>query len=217
MLILPPYLNDRQIYEHCGPVERLFFNKLWVAEQAGHLCGPMLVRPPEGKKYCIRPTYNLGGNAEGGFYVWDMTKPPYIAPNNHPGFFWCEWFEGSNRFTEYTNDVPVYTIETAQTDSLPLRRDFVESTNHIPIPEFAKGLSRHLLVETIGDKIVEISFRHMGTTARQASIDDYRTIDPNYNPTDIELGINTYWVRLQAPPYLVRGYYWKDARDPILE
>jgi hypothetical protein len=208
MLVLPPYDYDREIYTKLPPELKLFFNKLWFSEQMGYACGPVGVRPPLGKKYVIRPIYNLYGNGEGGFYEWDMTANP-MAPNNHPGYFWCEWFDGPSKFTEYVNDVPVATMEAAAGD----RHDYSYNNDHIVMPDFIKGLSRYTLLESIGGNIIEASFRHMGVNARQESIDDYKQFDPEYDPKGIEFGINTHYVKLPAPAFKIEGHYWADPRD----
>lgn len=210
MIILPPYIYDRDIYAQLPQSDKIYMNKLWLAEQLGYTCGPSGTDAPSGT-YCVRSVMNMYGGGEGGFYkhvadAWDTFRVP-----NHPGYFWCEWFDGPMKYTEYINDVPTSTIEGNQVSDT--RWDVKYTSNHIIIPEFVKDKSRYLLLEAIGDKVIEVSFRHMPGAARQETIDDYRTIDPNYEPGDVILKPYTHWFKELAPPFKVRGYKWVDVPD----
>lgn len=208
MIILPPYLYDRETYPLVNTTERLFMNKLWLAEQLGYDCGPVGTDPGLSKDYCVRPIMNLHGNAEGGVYKFN-SDVDIAGLANQAGYFWNEWFDGVSNWTEYLNDEPVYGLQwklEGATDAI-----CSEFTTYEPLPVLLKGLSRHLLVERLGDKIIEVGFRFMGTNARQEAIDDYKAIDPDYDPTDIEFGLFDMR-RKRAAPYLVRGWYYEDIK-----
>jgi hypothetical protein len=56
------------------------------------------------------------------------------------------------------------------------------------LPAMLQGISKYMLVEMLGDKIIEVSPRMQILNARQWIIDSYKGIDPAYDPQDIERG-----------------------------
>lgn len=76
------------------PHHHNFFNKLWVAEQLGHICGPAGVLPTGDipKRVVVRPIYNLAGMGVATRFI-ELTKergyraytaalpPPHLKPN----------------------------------------------------------------------------------------------------------------------------------------
>lgn len=206
MFTLPPYMYDREAYRHPQVTmsSRFLLNKLHLAERLGYDCGPVGAEYDPDKTYCIRPIMNLSGMGRGGFYKFKLSERPE-GMGNHPGYFFCEWFVGPSRFTEYVNDVPVYSFSAPRGNT----HEFNESSNHIPMPNQLKGRSRYMLIEAIGQNIIEVSFRHACDNARQASIDDYRTIDSTYDPQDIEFGLYDS-IRVPADTYRERGHQWAE-------
>lgn len=207
MIILPPYAYDRTIYHQLPVSDRKWMNKLILAERLGYDCGPVGAPYDPTATYCIRPIMNMCGNGMGGFYKFNLGQQPE-GMGYHPGYFFSEWFGGRSRFTEFVDDVPVYSFEAPQGNT----HLFIEVQTHIPMPAFLKGISRYAMLEAIGHKIIEVSFRHSNDAARQESIDDYRTIDPSYDPQDVELGLAQYQ-RVPAEAYRERGHSWEEITD----
>lgn len=83
------------------PDHRLWFNKLWFAEEMGNLAGPCGVAPPESGFYIVRPIYNLSGMGVGARKVW-IDKNDYTRVE--PGYFWCEWYDGPLHSVTYVNN-----------------------------------------------------------------------------------------------------------------
>lgn len=163
-------------------------NKLSVAERLGYVCGPCGVAAPAGK-YCVRPIMNVLGLARGGFFMAASAVP--FNPQLMPGYFWSEWFDGPIVYTSYIDDEPVaYSSSTVrgnimQTTVATKTREEGAAAGPA-LPDMFKGISKYLMVEQIGDKIIEVSPRLMAMNARQFIIDDYKTIDPTYDPSEEE-------------------------------
>mgnify|MGYP001284431473 CR=1 FL=1 len=76
------------------PQHHIWFNKLWLAEQLGYDCGPASVPVSKSGKYIVRPIYNLRGMGL-GTYVTELH--PNTVDDIQPGYFWCEYFEGTHK------------------------------------------------------------------------------------------------------------------------
>jgi hypothetical protein len=84
-------MDDASTYSFY-PQQRKWFNKLWLAEELDYECGPSGIAPKRSGWYIIRPVMNISGMGVGAkkeyIEAGDFSKVP-------PGYFWCEWFEGS--------------------------------------------------------------------------------------------------------------------------
>ena len=208
MITLPPYLHDREIYGLLPLSMRQLMSKLHLSEQLGYSCGPTGMNVAAGR-YCVRPIMNLGGNAEGGFFefVVDVAGVNDHV-SNRPGYFWVEWFDGPRTFTEYINDEPDFS--QVATTTAAGRNNWTQTEAHIVVPDFLQGLSRYMLLEAIGDKVTEVSFRNIAVNARQSVIEDYRlNVDPEYAPADIETGLY-HSERRPAERFRESGWYWSE-------
>ena len=83
-------MHDHHAYEKY-PHYRNWFNKLWVAERLGYVCGPSGVAPPDTNQYIVRPIYNLAGMGIGARF--QIIEEGDIRATE-PGYFWCERFYG---------------------------------------------------------------------------------------------------------------------------
>jgi hypothetical protein len=182
MITLDPFLYDYQLYELLPKEHRWIMNKLMVAEAMGHYCGPSGVHIKKPGAYCIRPMMNLFGMAHGGIQKFETDGD--IQPEHPPGRFWCEWFDGHFAATEFIDDKPVRQIGG----------DIVDNVVHQPeeeitmeMPDMFKGISRYMLIEHIGGKIIEVSPRHMNQCAHPQTVEDYKQFDPDYDPTQKEV------------------------------
>lgn len=190
MIDLPPDLNEWEIYPQVPVAQRWMFNKLEIAERQGLVCGVSGSPLPTPGVYCIRPIYNLMGMGDGGVirYVFDGTNQPRPLP----GFFWCEWIDGYHEWVDYTDDQPVrWSGGLHQGRRWVLEDQRPEGAVHPTVPPPLRGLSKHLLIEWIGGKVIEVAPRHQKWLAgRENQID--------------------YWARKWADPYYgYQSFFWK--------
>ena len=80
------------------PAHRKYFNKLWLSQKLGYLCGPAGIAPPKKDTYIVRPIYNLYGMGLGDM---ELELGPDDCDALEPGTFWCEKFEGTHRSVNY--------------------------------------------------------------------------------------------------------------------
>jgi len=178
-------------------------NKLQVAEAMGYNCGPSGTFPAEHGTYCLRPIYNPRGMLATPFYEVEYTGEGEDLLR--PGYFWCEWFEGERTWSEYINDRFVYGTGGMEDETGLLVAHDLDAR---PMPAQFKGISRYMLIECIGGKVIEVACRMMGGWgARQAVIDNYRTIDPSYDPQDINFGKNDWQIHVMPDG----GFQWMDT------
>jgi hypothetical protein len=201
MFIAPPYIYDYQVYPAVDIADRWLLNKMHLAEALGYHCGPCGVSPGIPGKYCLRPMNSVRGQGSGGWFEHDLT----LVPNNPlpviPGYFWCEWFDGENRYTHFVNDVAVHSSAMPTTGGVMSTRGNTAwgMLDHaVALPAFLQGKSRYMLVESLDDKIIEVGFRLNGMSAYQEVIDDYKTIDAAYDPQDITRGNADYALETYA-------------------
>ena len=50
----------------------------------------------------------------------------------------------------------------------------------IQLPEVFHGISRYMVAESINGTIIEVSPRHMSALPSQITIDDYKSLNPDY-------------------------------------
>jgi hypothetical protein len=134
-------------------------NKLQLAERLGYICGPHGTPLPDAGDYCIRPVYSMAGGGTGGVY---KANSPEINVNNTPaapgGYFWCQWFDGPSITVDYRNDIPVQAFG-ADPDENGDFQSYGPRPERTELPEILKGIAKYMMVEFIGNKIVEVSPR----------------------------------------------------------
>lgn len=151
------------------PTHRKWFNKLWLAEKFGYVCGPAGVEIPETGMYVIRPIYNLAGMGAGAS-VKKLAKGDFTSVP--PGYFWCEYFDGRHYSANYQwkSDVKIggkwIGLNCWEGTNMPINLSkFVEwkRTRSIPVLSHCfKELGDnvvHLNVEFIDDKPIEVHLR----------------------------------------------------------
>jgi len=207
MIILPPYAYDYVLIDQIDPADRWIFNKLELATRLGHDCGPENVVPSFGD-YCVRPEMSLHGMGTGGFFK--------VHTDNwmqEPGYFWCEWFNGPHHWVQYINDVAksYSTGVMNNTDRLECEESPVAQAPAIhPV---LQNFSRYMLVEFIGDKIIEAAPRFMVGNAQHRFVADYRSINPRYKPED-DVTIKYGMTNMKRVPITINGhdgYTWGDS------
>ncbi len=162
MIDLPSDIDDRDAYPLVPQSDRWIFNKLILAERLGYNCGPSGTFINTPGLYCIRPIMGSQGRGrDGGFFKFEvklrdniLVQPPYRS-----GYFWCEWFDGRHAWTDFTNDVVVFESGGPEVDGV-LHIKYGLPPRFTELPLFLQNMSKHMLVEHIGDKIIEVAPRH---------------------------------------------------------
>jgi len=136
--------------------------------------------------YCVRPVINLMGMAAGGFRRVILEKSGFIQ--EPVGHCVTPWTNGYREWHTFVDDECWYSEKTIDyTDGL---ETMIEVEPEIELPDRLRGISRYMLVEYLGDRIIDVSPRLSNEQMREDIIEDYRQFDPDY----------------QAPPYGKWGF-----------
>lgn len=152
------------------PHHRLWFNKLWLSEKLGYMCGPGGVPVPKEDYYIVRPIYNLRG-------MGVAATIEKLSPDNlhqvPPGYFWCEIFHGEH----YSIDLEWHTewkiISSFQglnsKHKLYKFDKWIKKIITYSVPNILNELHdcKFINIEVIDNKIIEVHLRV--------------SPDPNYN------------------------------------
>jgi len=171
MIILEPYINERDVYSQVPSEHHWIFNKLELCRRLGYgPYGPVGTITPPGT-YCVRPIVNTLGGARGGFRKVVMEKEGYIwEPVGH---CYTPWNDGPRGFHEYVNDELWHSQLTTYVDDDGWETSTPQKTGP-ELPEPLCGISRYMLVETLGDMVIDVSPRHLIDEQHQDVIDDYQ-------------------------------------------
>lgn len=89
--------SDQKAYQ-AFPQHRKWFNKLWFSESMGYNCGPCGTSPNKSGVFVVRPAINLSGMSVGAKKITINPDELYKIP---PGYFWCEYFHGTQYSITY--------------------------------------------------------------------------------------------------------------------
>ncbi len=214
MIIQPPYQYDFEQILTLDPADRWIYDKLDLSTRLGHNCGPHDVIPPPGV-YCVRPIESLHGMGTGGFFKVDTDD--WLQ---EPGYFWCEWFDGPHRWIQYINDVAVSNSTGVMNNADTLECEQTPTNTAPALDPVLQNFSRYLLVEMIGDKIIEAAPRFMSYNAQQRFIANYRQIEPQYRGDELVSDIRFGTTDMKRHPITLNGhdgYTWGDYRSDSLD
>jgi hypothetical protein len=162
-------LNDLEDYQLWNEYKqhRLWFNKLYLAEQLGYYCGPCGTAPSISDKYIVRPIYNLAGMGLGASVKHITAKDRSATP---PGYFWCEYFSGDHYSVSYTwaqnSWAPLHAwIGYNSEDNLTKFTRWIRTEQNIPeVPKLLNCLSDvgAINIEFKDNKIIEVHLRASG-------------------------------------------------------
>jgi hypothetical protein len=154
-------MKDTEAYRKY-PYLTHWYNKLWLAEQLGYVCGPASIAPEVSGWYIVRPIVNLSGMGVSAKKVWIESGDYTVV---HPGHFWCEFFEGRQYSVTYEwRDYwhPVSSWEGVKdSDSLSKFHRW-ERSKHLPsLGIFFNELAdvEHINVEFIEENPIEVHLR----------------------------------------------------------
>ena len=152
------------------PGHRKYFNKLWLSQQLGYVCGPAGVAPPKRDTYIVRPIYNLVGM---GLGASEIILAPGDEDSLDPGHFWCEKFEGVHRSIDYEvipntglKQINCFVGEKTN-NQFVFKRWHKDKTFIFDVPEVFCDIFdhdkqysiKHCNVEIIDNKVIEIHLR----------------------------------------------------------
>lgn len=217
MIVLPPYLPDRELYFLLPEEDRWIFNKMEICRRFGYgPYGPCGIDPPPGL-YCVRPIINMAGMAEGGYWkclVTEVNKLPKEA--NLPGYFWTPWETGTRVVVEYVGN-------NISSSSIVIKFDEKTGMEHyreLPmkqspaLPEPLRGISRYMRVEYLGDIVIDLGPRHILEEARNSIVQDYRNYDPSYEPqSSVTFGFQPFMKRV--PVKGTKAYKWEEVTTSV--
>ena len=187
MIVLPPYDVEKNLYHQIPVEDRWIFNKLEICERFGYgPYGPCGTVMPAGT-YCVRPIINVLGMANSGFYKITVEDGHFIT--EQAGFCWTPWNDGKRVWSEFMNDVNIASQQTDKFDPKTGLETFIEihPSNRMKMPEQLKDISRYMLIETIGDMIIDIGPRHMPEDAKASVVADYKRHNPSWEPSEAVL------------------------------
>lgn len=176
------------------PEHRWIFNKLQLALDLGYRAGPCPTLPSEAGYYCIRPIYNLYGMGLNASKVWlDIDDNAKVMNLQHPGSFYCEWFDGPHYSIDYEWDNKWKPIHATQgynnSDDLIhfTRWDRIEPP-HIELHPMLDNLKdvKVLNIEFKDSKIIEVHLRLGNLAGDWYGLGDAQTIIPVWKSTTKE-------------------------------
>lgn len=145
------------------PQHRIWFNKLWLSEKLGYLCGPGGVPVPIANNYVVRPIYNLRGM---GLFATIEYLDPLNLTSVSPGYFWCEKFTGAQYSADYKWENNRWSQLSAmqginQQELLYKFSKWIKTDKVLSVPRFFNDLKdcEYINIEFIEDQIIEVHLR----------------------------------------------------------
>jgi hypothetical protein len=146
------------------PFHREWFNKLWLSEKFGYVCGPNATPVPKSGEYIIRPIYNLHGMGAGAKIIHIEVGDLEAVP---PGYFWCEVFKGKHITADLKwekgkwNPVNVFRGFQLNKNNLSRFDSWIKVEEDIKIPRVLDILwdCETINIELIDNKIIEVHLR----------------------------------------------------------
>lgn len=181
MIVLPPYQRDHVSYHEVPEEHQWVYNKLEICKRFGYKpYGPCGTRMPIGE-YCIRPIINVNGMAKGGFSKHIVRKKDGDGIMK-PGYVWTKWETGTRTWVEYINDeVSSANVQVSWDEKMQVEIFMEQPPNKAkPLPEILKGISRYMLVEYLGDVVIDIGLRHLVEEPKESTVADYKKFKPDY-------------------------------------
>jgi hypothetical protein len=144
------------------PQYHKWFNKLYVAEHFGYICGPAGVAVPKPSNYVVRPIYNLLGMGVNAAVLYLSPKDTYFI---QPGYFWVEYFSGTHYSVDYIKENGKFKqlvnfIGINRPENLSRFLSWTQTDQQFTLPKELEELDvDHLNIEAIDDNIIEVHLR----------------------------------------------------------
>ena len=91
------HLDPKDEWNSIHPEDLWVYNKLFLNQRLGHLCGPTGVSVPYSGYYIVRPSINLLGMGRFSRIVPIEDSTDHF----HPAEFWCEVFKGQHLSVDF--------------------------------------------------------------------------------------------------------------------
>jgi len=166
---------------------------------------------------------NLAGMGTGG--VFPRTLPvggpdadrqgSFIAGKHHPGHFWTEKFTGNWEYASYIDDVCIgacrgFPDQTQDGDPNHFIFTELDPVDWPALPVEFHGISKYMMAEYRGGNVLEVAPRLYADNARQFVIDDYKVIDPAYDPQNVTFGLTDMY---KTDVGRANGYTWESMEE----
>ena len=142
------------------PQDTWVYNKLFLNQSLGHLCGPTGCPVPYPGHYIVRPCINLLGMGRYSRMEWIYKS----TDDYHPAEFWCEVFEGKHLSVDFRNKQSELVILGEREDGGPLYKwkKWTKIDYKVSFPEILNDLYGNyewINCEFIGNHLIEVHFR----------------------------------------------------------
>ena len=136
------------------------YNKLFLNQRLGHLCGPTGVPVPHSGHYIVRPSINLLGMGRFSRMEWIDNETEHF----HPSEFWCEVFEGQHLSVDFHNQKSELVVLGERDNDEPMYKwkKWTKIDQEVEFPNILNSLSGNyewINCEFIGNKLIEVHFR----------------------------------------------------------
>ena len=136
------------------------YNKLFLNQRLGHLCGPTGVPVPHSGHYIVRPSINLLGMGRFSRIEWIDRDTEHF----HPAEFWCEIFKGRHLSVDFHHKKSELVVlgERDNGEDLYRWKKWTKINLEVKFPEILnslKGDYEWINCEFIGNKLIEVHFR----------------------------------------------------------
>ena len=144
------------------PQHHKWFNKLYVAEHFGYVCGPAGLPVPHAGNYVVRPIYNLRGMGVNAAVLYLTPTDTHLI---QPGYFWVEYFNGTQYSVDYVKRDGLFCQEVNfigvnRPEELSRFTSWTKTDDQFQLPDSLKDIDVDFInIEAIDEKIVEVHLR----------------------------------------------------------
>lgn len=154
------YLDCCDEWKSIHPQDMWVYNKLFLNQSLGHLCGPTGCPVPYSGYYIVRPSINLLGMGRFSHIDWIYKNTDHY----HPAEFWCEVFEGPHISVDFRNQKSELVVLGERGEDEPLYRwkKWTKIDYEVEFPDILKDLKGNyewINCEFIGSHMIEVHFR----------------------------------------------------------
>jgi hypothetical protein len=154
------HLDSQEEWNAIHPDDLWVYNKLFLSQKLGYLCGPVGVPVPCSGAYIVRPMFNLLGMGRFARIEWIEKTTDHF----HPSEFWCEIFKGDHISVDFYQKSPILTVLGIREPENPLYKwsRWEKIKKNIEFPEILTNLSGsydYINCEFIGNCLIEVHFR----------------------------------------------------------
>jgi hypothetical protein len=148
------------VWTTIDPDDLWVLDKLILSRKLNYISGPVGLDVPVPGYYIVRPCVNMLGLGLGAQKVWLDRSTEHLPL----GYFWCEWFTGRHLSIDYHYGELVLAVEGHKPDTTFTKwTKWTRVNEYVFLPEILDPFVKKyewINVEYIGQKIIEVHFRH---------------------------------------------------------